>query len=114
MEPYFAIFNRSQRKGIYNFMDTATEKRLSRAPYNWLRVSPLATVITLFIINGIDPGAILCGRCSGSAAMGVTFIIGVLVSALWHLLLLQYVNNPESELVRKHGRQALIYAGNSG
>ncbi|HNC07517.1 MAG TPA: hypothetical protein PLX14_02350 [Anaerolineales bacterium] len=92
-------------------MDTATEKRLSRAPYNWLRVSPLATVITLFIINGIDPGAILCGRCSGSAAMGVTFIIGVLISALWHLLLLQYVNNPESELVRKHGRQALIYAG---
>lgn len=43
--------------------------------------------------------------------MGITFIIGVLVSAFWHLLLLQYVNNQESELVRKHGRQALIYAG---
>ncbi|MBL8061971.1 MAG: hypothetical protein JNK32_03055 [Anaerolineales bacterium] len=92
-------------------MDRATEKRLARAPYNWLRISPLVTISTLFYIIAMDIGRSVCSDCNTNIIDLLNSSLGVLVSALWHLILLQYVNNKESELVRKHGRQALTYAG---
>jgi hypothetical protein len=101
-------------------MQKPSEERLAKAAYNWLRISPVVTVITLFIIAGMDPAQYICGdywnwestsHCDYQIAENINFAFGILGSALWHLVLLQYVNNKDSEFVRKHGRQALIYAG---
>jgi hypothetical protein len=96
-------------------MNRQKEIQLAKAPYNWLKASPLITVGTLFFIVQLDIGGALCGLpnlfCRDEQLIYINFGIGVLLSALWHLLLLQYVNNKESELVREHGRKALIQAG---
>lgn len=101
-------------------MQKPSEERLAKAAYNWLRVSPVVTVITLFIITAMDPAQYICGnywnwestsRCSYQFAENINYAFGILGSAAWHLILLQYASNKDSEFVRKHGRQALIYAG---
>jgi hypothetical protein len=101
-------------------MQKPLEEKLARAAYNWLRVSPIVTVLTLFMIVSMDIAQYICGdywswesasRCDYQTAENINFAFGVLSSALWHLVLLQYANNKDSEFVRKHGRQALIYAG---
>jgi hypothetical protein len=101
-------------------MQKPSEERLAKAAYNWLQVSPVVTVFTLFIITAMDPAQYICGdywnwestsRCGYQFAENLNYAFGILGSSLWHLVLLQYVNNKDSEFVRKHGRQALIYAG---
>lgn len=96
-------------------MDVKTEIRLAKAPYNWLRISPALTVFTLFLVATSNIGAALCNNalfaCGGEDEIYINFGFGVLISSLWHLLLLQYVNNKDSEFVRKHGRAALRFAG---
>ncbi len=76
-------------------MQKRTEKQLAKDAYSWLRASPLLTVITYFFLYSFSNN----------------HIIAILGSALWHLLLLQYINNKESDFVRWHGRQALGLAG---
>ncbi|NWF64172.1 MAG: hypothetical protein HXY38_07695 [Chloroflexi bacterium] len=91
-------------------MNRQKEIQLAKAPYNWLTASPLITVATLLFITQF--GTVLCDSLNLFCRYEQwTYIIGVLLSALWHLLLLQYVNNKESELVREHGRKALMQAG---
>lgn len=97
-----------------------SEERLAKGAYNWLRASPLVTVITLYLVASFGFGYGICFRFSpicgddfyySSIAEYINYGFGIIVSACWHFLLLQYVNNKDSEFVRKHGRQALIYAG---
>jgi hypothetical protein len=94
---------------------TDKERCLARGAYNWLRVSPLLTIPTLFIVTGMSLGWTICEslslECSYGSQDTISLGIGVVVSALWHLILLQYVNDKESEFVRQHGRRALTHAG---
>jgi hypothetical protein len=101
-------------------MQKPSEEKLAKAAYNWLRASPVVTLLTLFMIVSMDIAQYICGdywswesvsRCDYQIAENINFAFGVLGSALWHLVLLQYANNKDSEFVRKHGRQALVYAG---
>jgi len=96
-------------------MDSPTETQLAKASYNWLKVSPVLTLPTVFIIQGFGIGAHICGNglfhCGYDGRTYVDYIIGIIVSALWHLILLQYANNKESEFIRLHGRKALAQAG---
>lgn len=91
------------------------EERLAKAAYNWLKASPFVTILTLFIISSMGIGSALCNSelfaCSSEDAAYINFGLGVIVSGLWHLLLLQYVNNKDSEFVRSHGRRVLMQAG---
>lgn len=98
-----------------------SEEKLAKAAYQWLRISPLPTIFTLYIVSSVGIGDWLCinlpscrynfGLLYNQVAFYINISLGVLVSACWHLTLLQYVNNPESEFVRRHGKQALTYAG---
>ncbi len=94
---------------------TAQEIRYARGAYNWLRVSPLLTIPTLYIAASIFFQLDICSNfglvCSYSVDEAISYGGGVIVSALWHLLLLQYVNHKNSEFVREHGRIALTHAG---
>ncbi|MEN9562431.1 MAG: hypothetical protein RIR73_675, partial [Chloroflexota bacterium] len=94
---------------------TEKELRLARGSYNWLRASPLLTIPTLVFIINLDLGGALCNlassNCDYTVSNLLTNVFGVTLSAVWHLLLLQYVNNTESEFVREHGRKALTHAG---
>ena len=96
-------------------MDRPTEIRLAKAPYSWLGISPILTIGTLFMIASSQVGDSICDSgnfiCDYDTGTYIGFAIGILVSALWHLILLQYVNNKESEFVRSHGRRALTQAG---
>ena len=96
-------------------MDRNTEDRLAKAAYNWLKVSPVVTITTLFIIVVSDIGNWICDQsalvCDYDSRTYINFAIGVIGSSLWHLILLQYVNNEKSDFVRRHGRRALIQAG---
>lgn len=98
-----------------------SEERLAKGAYDWLRVSPLLTVFTLYIVASLEIGKKICYRAisvcdpeftfTNTFANSINIGLGVLVSACWHFILLQYVNNKDSEFVRRHGKQALTYAG---
>ena len=77
--------------------DYNSEVYKALGPYRWLGWSPLLTIPTLFILlfSFYDSGV----------------FVAVLLSALWHLLLLQYTSKTQSTFVRWHGRQALMLAG---
>lgn len=96
-------------------MDKSKEMRRARSAYDWLKISPIITVGTLFFIAALNIGESLCSNsiiyCGYSDITYINFLIGVAASALWHLVLLYYANDKESELVRKHGHKALIQAG---
>jgi hypothetical protein len=115
MEVFGSFFPNSggKYKGEDN-MERMKERQLARGPYQWLRVSPLLTVFTFCVVMSLELGDLFCGNiyyCKDNSSLMISAICGVLISALWHLLLLQYIRSDRSELVRKHGRQALIYAG---
>ncbi len=104
---------------MYN---TRSEEWLAKSAYNWLRISPLFTITTLYIVASLGIGESICyidlSLCDYhgfgfyiTIAGYINIGLGVLVSACWHLILLQYANNKDSEFVRRHGKQALIYAG---
>ncbi|GAB1471084.1 hypothetical protein MASR2M66_19620 [Chloroflexota bacterium] len=96
-------------------MDREKEVQLAKAAYKWLKVSPILTLMTLFIVAGLGLGPTICGHlrlgCDYEDISYVNYLFGVILSALWHLILLQYVNNKDSEFVRGHGRKALTLAG---
>lgn len=89
--------------------------KLARGAYEWLRLSPVATLTTLYFAYNVSIVSIelICNgvpACRNINSGGIALIVGVILSALWHLTLLKYVNHPESEFVQKHGKQALTYA----
>lgn len=96
---------------------TQTEARLAKSAYDWLRISPFPTLITLFFVASWDAGESICSLFLSNDACWYTygdyfdFCLGVLVSGLWHLTLLKYANNTESGFVRGHGQNALTLAG---
>ncbi len=96
-------------------MEGQSEEQRAKAAYHWLRVSPLLTIPTLAVLAGFNIPSNLCaqltGLCHPNIFTSLDLIGGVLLSGLWHLTLLRFVNDPESEFVRRHGRQALTYAG---
>jgi hypothetical protein len=94
-------------------MKKRTEKQIAKGAYSWLRGSPILTVFTFYFLISLDLGSGSCEAfsCSRNTSDFINFLIGILGSSLWHLLLLQYVNNKESDFVRWHGRQALALAG---
>ncbi|MBN8657832.1 MAG: hypothetical protein J0M11_19020, partial [Anaerolineae bacterium] len=96
-------------------MNLEKELSLAKAPYNWLRVSPIVTIATLFFVASFGIGSAVCYgdlfSCSSDDEMYINIGVGILVSAIWHLLLLQYANNKDSEFIRIHGRRALTFAG---
>ena len=99
-------------------MNHEKELQLAKAPYNWLKASPLVTIPTLFFIASIvaasDIFYYFClgnFNCGSGGRQAMEFGVGVLGSALWHLVLLQYALNKQSGLVREHGRKALLQAG---
>ncbi len=95
-------------------MDRFKEKQLARGPYLWLRASPLLTVFTFYMVISFSPAEFFCSnlfQCSYNTVTMINAVCGVLISALWHLILLQYISSDKSSIVHKHGRQALIYAG---
>jgi len=91
------------------------EIRRARNWYWWLWLSPLLTIPTLVIVLIIQPGDdILCagpGRCDYSLSEHVSLIVAVLISSLWHLILLKPISDKSKPFVRWHGRQALSLAG---
>lgn len=93
------------------------EARKAISAYNWLRISPLITIFTLLFVVSMGIGNALCNNliidenCYYGLRAALNLIIGVLVSALWHLNLLQYANDKDSEFVQAHGRKALSMAG---
>ncbi|WKZ38637.1 MAG: hypothetical protein QY328_10255 [Anaerolineales bacterium] len=97
-------------------MQRPSEERLAKAAYNWLRISPVVTIPTLLFIVGMNIASTFCleyglNVCNSQTSDAINYTFGVLGSALWHLVLLQYANNKDSGFVRKHGQQAAIYAG---
>lgn len=82
------------------------ERKRAKAPYTWLRWSPLLTVLTFITFYSI----VYSNNYSNFDFYKTTFI-AILLSAVWHLLLLQYVRNPDNEFEAWHGRQALLFAG---
>jgi hypothetical protein len=96
------------------------ERKRARDWYWWLWLSPLLTIPTLAFFFSQHVGTTLvCGAawhrnwqgCDWATADRVTILIAVLVSALWHLVLLGGIRNKEYPFVRWHGRQALLLAG---
>ncbi len=90
------------------------ERKKARDWYWWLWLSPLLTIPTLLFfysqLFGYDLMHTWAGIGYGHASR-ISVGIGVLVSALWHLVLLGPIRNKESLFVRWHGRQALLLAG---
>jgi uncharacterized membrane protein len=83
--------------------------------YRWLWLSPLFTLPTLLLLSLGEYGHdLVCprpGPCNWQAAGVMDLCIGVLGSALWHLVLLVPILDREHPFVSWHGRQALLLAG---
>jgi len=96
-------------------MNKSKEIQLAKASYNWLSISPILTVSTLFFVSSMGIGDTVCDNspiiCGYDTSTYISFAIGIVLSALWHLILLQYTTNKESEFVRLHGQRALTHAG---
>lgn len=100
------------------------ERRKARNWYWWLWLSPLLTLPTLAALFLSEIGFALLSESGsrwGSAAYDdpgyydicyrATILIAVLVSALWHLILLIPASDKAHPFVRWHGRQMLLLAG---
>lgn len=86
--------------------------------YRWLWLSAFLTIPTFSFIGAIAYGAgygLICsadGRnCPYRLVSLVSYLVAILGSALWHLVLLIPATHPQSEFVRWHGWQALMLAG---
>ena len=86
------------------------EHKMAGKVYRWLWWSPLLTVPTNILILFWDPGYEL-NCCSRAVEERITGITAIVISALWHLVLLGPAINKKSLLVRWHGRQAIVLAG---
>ena len=98
------------------------QKQKARSWYRWLWLSPLLTVPTLFASRGIvseiafgfvsvRSGALYPRSTYYGTVHRIAIVSGVLVSALWHLILIIPARDRAQPFVRWHGRQALLLAG---
>lgn len=97
--------------------DAPAERELLAAknPYPWLWLSPILTVATLILTDSV--GNLVCGltcglglRCNNVLVGRAILLAAVVLSALWHLVLLGWARD-HRVFVRWHGRQALALAG---
>ena len=83
--------------------------------YVWLWLSPLLTIPTLafFLFNSIGYELVCRGSgvCNWHLAETISLVLAVLLSSLWHFLLLKPALNRDSPLVRWHALQSLCLAG---
>jgi hypothetical protein len=95
------------------------DRKRARNWYWWLWLSPLLTVPTLLLLNGLVSGllwALLGPSWPGSGGAihiiveRAAILAAVLGSAAWHLILLVPARDKEYAFVRWHGRQALMLA----
>jgi hypothetical protein len=101
---------------VYYTRSTRMERKRARNWYWWLWLSPLVTLPSLSIVYAASPGyEWVCPSgyvgCNRALAQRVTIAVAVLISGLWHLILLIPALNQEHPFVRWHGRQALLLAG---
>jgi len=91
------------------------EIKKARNWYWWLWLSPLLTIPTWVAVLIIQPDYdILCagpGRCDYSLSEQVSLIVAVIISSLWHLILLKPISDKSKPFIRWHGQQALTLAG---
>lgn len=93
------------------------ETKTARSWYVWLWWSPAVTVPTVYVfyfseLEQIVRNIVCPDRSCGSILKYAIPIVSLLiVSSLWHLILLIPALNKESVFVRWHGRQALMLAG---
>jgi uncharacterized membrane protein len=94
------------------------EIKTARWWYRWLWMSPLLTIPTLLMIYFISLDfvyVIACPQgwqdCNYPVVDRISAILAVIISSLWHLLLLIPSLNKKNQFVRWHGRQAMILAG---
>lgn len=80
--------------------DLRKEIKAAQNWYRWLWLSPLFTLPTLFYISN-----------SSYKIDNILILKGILVSSLWHLILLIPASNLRSDFICWHGRQALLLAG---
>jgi hypothetical protein len=91
------------------------ERKRASDWYRWLWLSPLITIPTLvFVLFADIGGRIVCnspGSCDWRLAERISLILAILLSAVWHLVLLKPISDKESPIVHWHGLQALCLAG---
>jgi hypothetical protein len=83
-------------------MTNESDRQSARGGYKWLRFSPLLTIPTLLFIINNGPGySLVCKSdyftCNYTLAGFISILTGVLCSALWHLILIQYANKKDNE-----------------
>lgn len=95
-----------------------SERQTARKWYRWLWLSPLLTVPTLlFIFIVLEPftNLLLCpqggSNCNFDRVFVLNGLIALMISSLWHLVLLIPARNKESGFIRWHGRQGMMLAG---
>lgn len=86
------------------------EIKTARNWYWWLWLSPLVTIPTLLMLYDQDIEYVI-RHVVGWAGYTLPIVVLLLLSALWHLILLVPALNKHSGFVRWHGRQALMLAG---
>lgn len=91
------------------------EIKKARDWYWWLWISPLLTIPTLVVAGLWDPvSGLLCsgpGRCDSSLEDQISLFIAVVISSLWHLLLLIPIGQKSRLFLNWHGFQCLSLAG---
>ena len=84
----------------YGEWGTKMEQQKARKLYQWLWLSPMATVPTLC--------AVFLKYSDRAEQMSV--LVAIVASSLWHLVLLIPAFGKEHAFIRWHGRQALVLA----
>jgi len=89
------------------------EIRSARQWYLWLWLSPLVTIPTLAMLHVTGYGLrdLICPYHTCGLPYEIRVVPSILLSGLWHLVLLIPSRSPQSEFIRWHGRQAMLLAG---
>lgn len=93
----------------------AVERKKAHDLYRWLWLSPLLTIPTLaFVFINSLGYELVCkgsGVCDWRLAETVSVVLAVLLSSLWHLVLLKPALVKDSPFLRWHALQGLCLAG---
>jgi len=93
------------------------EFKSARNWYWWLWLSPAVTIPTLVFTYlagwNYDIRHLICpsGSCIGLIKDTIPILILIIISSLWHLILLNPARNKEHALIRWHGYQMFFLAG---
>jgi len=93
-------------------MDVKTEIKTAKDWYNWLWLSPMLTIPTLIFVYIRLENIIWSSSLDDIQWTFIVIgLVSVLVSGLWHLILLIPAVRGGTEFIRWHGKQALLLAG---